>query len=1038
MGRRLTAAAVGSTLSLALGVLSVPAAPALADPSSAPREVTVIPQDEPLVRPQESVYFAGRTGFLHAHNQSGYLWTRYDTGETAVVAELAGVRWTNVMRAGDDSVVFINQLPELPAPGKVTVFNFASRTWQQWAIPTGYQFMGAYGQTMLVTTSGASGPELRLERRIFDTDGNPTGTEEVTGLPAGAVYAGRVAATGDGVMVVPYKTDLYRNLLLDVASGALVDIPEAIGANLPWQVSGDVVAWGTLSGTYRVHSRAALLAGTAGVARTLQPPGVLRAAVVGDNLISAKNQSNNTGDWFPTVSLPVAGGDATTLLPQTDYQLGAIVQGPDGTALVVGGTGPADWAVHRYTAESGKAPTGRVVLSLTDPQHNAGLTYNRGLIRHVQTQVDPSDGSTRFAIFNHLQVPGDSISPAGAMLPADTAPCVPGVECLRLVDGNSYGAAYLSSGTSDSIRLYRAANTSTRTMTLPSKGGRVVDVGDNYAIVADAAAGKQYVVNVGTSQVVRTGPVTGAALWFDTLWTAGVPGRIQSERLTNAGTVVNLPTGADCQVTELQAAARWIYWACGSDGPAGVYDRTLNRNLRVPSGPALLGDGFLVQHDAGTASLRLSDFHDGALLAPVKLADLAVGNPADGRGITWAVDKHGSGVAYVDAANAVHVLDSGVPSTPPGMVTESGYDSTYPRAAETDYQRFWRRTVVLTRPISAWEMTITRKSSGQVVARSSGGPERLAVNTSWDGRLASGEPAVNGTYLWTLTGTGTEGGATATIGTGKLSVLCGTFPFRTVSCNGDSALLAVKSNNEGHWYGDPYGEPAGRLIDNGSTEQWCLSCAGTSGASAIVPFGDFDGDGTPDLLVRDGAGYLRAYLGTGQPGYAKETHRSITIGKGWETYRLLVAPGDLNRDGRDDLLGIDTTGKLWLYTSTGTGYFKARVQIGSSWGIYPKVIGTGDLNGDGNGDLVGVDAGGGLWRYNGLGTGYLSSRVQIGTGWNIYNTLVPIGDLDLDNRNDLLGRDADGVLWLYPGRGDGFLGKRVQKGTGFNAYQALF
>ncbi|MCW3816455.1 FG-GAP-like repeat-containing protein [Micromonospora sp. DR5-3] len=1029
---------MGTTLSLALGVLSAPATPALADPSAAPREVTVIPQDAPLLRPQESVHFAGKTGFLHSHNQPGdYLWTRYDTGETVVVKELAGLQWTNIKRAGDDSVLILNEVPALPAPGKVTVFNLAEQTWQQWATPTGYLVMGVHGQSMVVARSGTSGTKLQLERLTFDADGNST-TTEITGLPDGAVLSGLAVASGEGALVVPYRTDIPRALLLDVASGSVVDIPEATGGTTSWRVSGDVVAWTNLSGIYRVQSREALLAGTAGAARTVQAQGTLRTAVVGDNLISAKNQSNNTGDWYPTVSLPIAGGDATTLLPQTDYQLGAVVQGPDGSALVVGGTGPADWAVHRYTAEPGKAPTGKVLLAVKDPQHNAGLTYNRGLIRHVQTQVNPTDGTTRFAIFNHLQVPGDSISPAGAMQPANAASCAAGVECLRLVDGHSYGAAYLLSGTSDSIHMYQAANSSTKTMTLPSKGGRVVDVGDNYAIVADAAAGKQYVVNLSVSQIARTGPVTGAALWFDTLWTAGVPGRIQSERLTNPGTAVNMPTGADCQVTELQASARWIYWACGADGPAGVYDRTLNRNLRVPSGPALLGDGFLVQHDAGTASLRLSDFHDGTLHDPVKLADLPVGNPADGRGITWAVDKHGSGIAYVDADNAVHVLDSGVPSTPPGVGTEGGYDWTYPRAAETEYQRFWRRSVILTRPVSSWEMTITRKTSGEVVARSSGGPERLAVNTNWDGRLASGQPAVNGTYLWKLTGTGTEGEAAATIGTGKLSVVCGTFPFRSVSCYGDSNLLAVKSNNEGHWYGDPYGEPAGRLVDNGSTEQWCLSCAGTAGASAIVPFGDFDGDGMPDLLVRDGAGYLRAYLGTGQPSYAKETHKSITIGKGWETYRLLVAPGDLNRDGRDDLLGIDTTGKLWLYTSTGTGLFKARVQIGSSWGIYPKVIGMGDLNGDGNGDLVGVDASGVLWRYNGDGKGYLSSRVQIGTGWNIYNTLIPIGDLDLDNRNDLLARDADGVLWLYPGRGDGFLGKRVQKGTGFNAYKALF
>ncbi|RZU72246.1 VCBS repeat protein [Micromonospora kangleipakensis] len=1038
MGRSLPAGALGTTLSLALGVLIAPATPALAETSTAPREVTVIPQDAATVRAHESVYFAGKTGFLHSHNQgSGYLWTRYDTGETVVVTELAGMGWTNVMRAGDDSVVLINQVPNLPAPGKVTVFNFATRTWQQWAIPTGYLFMGAYGQSMVVAPNGATGPALRLERRTFDTDGNQTGTENLTGIPTGAVYAGRALATDDGVMVVPYKTDLYRNLLLDVASGSLVDIPGAIGSNLPWRVSGDVVAWANLTGTYHVHSRAALLAGTAGTALQVQPSATLRVAVVGGNLIGANDQGANTKNLYPAVSVPIGGGDSTTLLPQTDYGLTAVVQGPDGTALVVGGTGPADWSVHRYTAEPGKAPTDRTVLAVKDPQHNAGLTYDRGLIRHVQTQVNPTDGTTRFVVFNHTQVPDDGVGPAGAMLPANTAPCTTGVECLRLVDGTWSGAMYLVSGTTDTIRSYQATNTSIVTMILPSTGGRIVDAGDLYSIVADAAAGKQYVVLTGGTQIVRTGPVTGAALWYDTLWTAGGPGSLQSERLTNPGTVVNVSTGADCKATEVQASARWIYWACGTDGPAGVYDRTLKRNLRVPSGPATLGDGFLVRHDTGTGSLRLSDFHDGTLHDPVKLADLPAGTPADSRGISWAVDKHGSGVAYVDADNAVHVLDSGVPSTAAGVATAGGNDWSYPRA--TDSMRYWSQTIQPTRPLWSWEVTITRKTSGEVVSRSSGGPSRTDLHAVWDGRLASGQPAVNGTYLWKLTGTTTEGEPSATVGTGTLRVACGTFSFRSVSCYGGPNLLAVKSNNEGHWYGEPYGaEPAGRLVDNGYTESWCLSCVDGTKASAIVPFGDLNGDGMPDLLVRDGVGYLRAYLGIGQPHYSSQTAKSIVLGKGWLTYRLLLAPGDLNRDGRDDLVGVDTTGKLWLYTSTGTGGFTARVQIGSGWGIYPKVIGVGDLNGDGNGELLAVDSTGGLYRYFGDGKGHLTARVKIGTGWNIYNTLVPIGDLNQDNRNDLIGRDANGVLWLYAGRGDGTFAARVQKATGFNAYKAIF
>jgi hypothetical protein len=1038
LGRSLTAGALGTTLSLTLGVLIAPATPALAETSTAPHEVAVIPQDAPTVRPHEAVYFAGRTGFLHSHNLTGgYLWTRYDTGETVVVTELAGVGWTNVMRAGDDSVVLLNQVPALPAPGKVTVLNLATRSWQQWAIPTGYQFLGAWGQTMLVTPNGATGPQLRPERRIFDTDGNQTGTAPVTGLPDGAVYAARTMATENGVMVLPYKTDVYRNLLVDVATGTMVDIPGAIGASMPWRVSGDVVAWTDGNRSYHVHSRAALLAGTAGTAALVPTQTSIRVVAVGDNLIAASDQGMSTNEFYPAVSMPVDGGAGTPLLAQTDYAGTAVVQGPDGTALLVGGSGPNDWAVRRYTAEPGKPPADRVVLTVKDPQHNAGLTFDRGLIRHVQTQLYAPDGSTRYVVYNHTRVPDSTAGPTPYEMPVGTATCATGVKCVRLVEGGANGAMYLTSGGTDTVRSYQAANSSIVSMTLPSAGGRIIDAGDSYALVADAAAGKLHVAHPGAQQIVRTVPLTGASLWYDMLWTAGAPGSLQAERLTNPGTVVNAATGADCKATDVQAAARWVYWACGPDGPAGVYDRTLNKNLRVPGGPATLGDGFLVRHDTTAGSLLLSDFHDGTLHDPVKLADLPAGSPADDRGISWAVDRHGSGIAYVDADNAVHVLESGVPTTPAAIATAGGNDWSYPRA--DDWQRYWSQNLQPTRPLWSWEVTITRKTTGVVVSRTSGGPSRTGFPVNWDGTLPSGQFAENGTYLWKLTGATTEGGTSATVGTGTLRVACGTFSFRSVSCYGGSALLAVKSTGEGHWYGDPYGaEPAGRLVDNGYTDNWCLACTDGTKASAIVPFGDFDGDGLPELLVRDGAGYLRAYLGIGQPHYNTQTAKSIVLGKGWLTYRLLVAPGDLNRDGHDDLVGVDTTGKLWLYTSTGTGGLAARVQIGSGWGIYPTLVGAGDLNGDGNGDLVARDSSGLLFRYSGTGKGTFTGRVQIGTGWNIYNALVPIGDLDLDNRNDLLGRDANGVLWLYPGRGDGTFAARVQKGTGFNTYKSIF
>jgi hypothetical protein len=239
---------------------------------------------------------------------------------------------------------------------------------------------------------------------------------------------------------------------------------------------------------------------------------------------------------------------------------------------------------------------------------------------------------------------------------------------------------------------------------------------------------------------------------------------------------------------------------------------------------------------------------------------------------------------------------------------------------------------------------------------------------------------------------------------------------------------------ESHWY---EGTSNGGLRDNGFTEDWLLGSAGNWQFDAIVPFGDFDGDGVPDVLARDGTGVLHAYLGIGQTDYDPTSVKSITLGSGWKGYTL-AAPGDLNRDGKPDLLARDSAGRLWLYAATGKGSMSSRVQVGSGWSMYRRLVGAGDLNGDGAGDLLAIDGSGVMWRYYGTGKGGLGSRVQVGSGWGGYNAVIGIGDLNLDGHNDLIARDSAGNLWEYPGNGAGGFGARLRVGTGFQGYQAIF
>jgi hypothetical protein len=51
------------------------------------------------------------------------------------------------------------------------------------------------------------------------------------------------------------------------------------------------------------------------------------------------------------------------------------------------------------------------------------------------------------------------------------------------------------------------------------------------------------------------------------------------------------------------------------------------------------------------------DFSSGVLDDPVTVATFPHGPLADDRGIDWTVDKYSGDIAYVDAADAVHVID---------------------------------------------------------------------------------------------------------------------------------------------------------------------------------------------------------------------------------------------------------------------------------------------------------------------------------------------------------------------------------------------
>lgn len=166
-----------------------------------------------------------------------------------------------------------------------------------------------------------------------------------------------------------------------------------------------------------------------------------------------------------------------------------------------------------------------------------------------------------------------------------------------------------------------------------------------------------------------------------------------------------------------------------------------------------------------------------------------------------------------------------------------------------------------------------------------------------------------------------------------------------------------------------------------------------------------------------------------------------TIGTGWGIYNLLAGPGDLDGDGKGDLLARDGSGALWLYRGNGTGTaFAGRLKVGTGWNTFNKLVGAGDVNGDGRGDLVARATDGKLYLYAGTGVASAPFKAKslIGSGWNTYNKLASPGDIDGDGRADLLGANAAGDLYRYTANGTGAFNAGAKIGGGWSTYSTLY
>ncbi|MFJ7270802.1 FG-GAP repeat domain-containing protein [Streptomyces sp. NPDC099050] len=210
--------------------------------------------------------------------------------------------------------------------------------------------------------------------------------------------------------------------------------------------------------------------------------------------------------------------------------------------------------------------------------------------------------------------------------------------------------------------------------------------------------------------------------------------------------------------------------------------------------------------------------------------------------------------------------------------------------------------------------------------------------------------------------------------------------------SGLSDFIDVDNDKDGFSDGTWIAEKSGRLsyswIDD--ADEYQEKQVGTGYhiyAGKLLSPGQLGGGASADLLAVDKAGVLWEYLAYPSGSLTAR----IKIGAGWGQYSQIAGQGDLTGDGKADIVARDTSGVLWLYKGTGnySAPFAPRTKVGAGWNIYDRLVSVGDLNADGKSDLVARKPNGELFRYSGTGSASapFQKPVKIGSGFQVYNIL---------------------------------------------------
>ncbi|WP_042423632.1 FG-GAP-like repeat-containing protein [Streptacidiphilus anmyonensis] len=1000
----------------------------------------------------ETLISAGSTGFLHQRAGSNdLLWTRYDTGATVTAFTLsprvvpANLRLTipGEFGAGSDVVASFDWSTQ----SSVTLYDMGAGGAQSVVSLNGLMYKGTYGSTVVAVglAGSAAGPGVHL----LTPDG-AGGTKDVlvTGLPAAAAGRATQVLAGDASAVVVQYTDAsgYHQALVDLTSGAAtpVSLNAPAASVLPAQVAlspTSIVFWAGGGSAVHVFSRSDVSAAPVAVqtpANSVSQP-TPSVAEVGGAVLAVQNPRAAALSGGALTATPEAGGANTSLLAVTDD---ALLPTPDGGALIAGTTQGGEWGFYRVAPGSSGPAATEVTPLYRAPSPVAGLALERGT-----ATVWSADSGTIW-----------SRTLTGGAFGAPTRIASTGTAYGPIIATGDGQVVYADGGA-----LVKAGSSGT-SGGVGSPTGSPVDADGRYAL---SDSGALIASDFGAHDIL--GPVGApakpsgqrpGAVWGGFAYVgSGRTGAVTIEDLAHQRVAGVVDSGAPCVAPEVQVVGRWLYWTCDTH-TAGILDMADGARYRLPASgagydDALLGDGFVVHHDATAGQLVLDDVHTDADASTTTVAALGGGTTAPDRDLSWTVDRYSDELGWHGDDNVFDVAPVvGIPAsaawtpTPgkaasvPAWVTPVAF--TYGQGL-TDFHECSGVLMAPIRVLATADCYTGHGSNsfGWNYNRSTGTLNGGGSNPSYllDQRYnaATGQDDVSVTRSYDNPSKSVAVLAGASDGALYRPGTTATFySWSTLGWGGSGGIRTPHVETVQLQSAATCAQLLGHALPSGS-----ICTAPAPGAAWVAPQDQCTGDAGGALVA---GGKVIATSATPESSCASTSVRvytatapKIALERGWSrdlgVSNYGMGFGGITAKSSDGLLTAFCSSDMHGCLNGGVG------QLSDIQKQFNLVLAAGDMDGDGNLDLLIRSKSGALYRFWGLGVGVVelnsNKKTLLGTGWNQYTRILAPGDLTGDGITDVVAIDHSGVMWLYPGTANGGLGSRIRVSSGWNSFNLV-